>query len=183
MAASVKAPGGGTLTRFNGIAPSLGDGVFVAEGARIIGDVTIGAGSSVWYNCVLRGDVNQIRIGRNSNIQDGTVVHVTRKTHGTFIGDNVLIGHMAMVHGCELQDWAFVGLSAIVMDACVIEPDGMLAAGSLLSPGKVIRAGELWMGRPARKVRDLTAEEIARQRQAAPGYAELAAAYLAEPEV
>lgn len=162
---------------FNGITPEIADDVFIADGARIIGDVQIGAGSSIWFNVVLRGDVNSIRIGERSNIQDGTVVHVTRKTHGTFIGNDCLIGHMAMIHGCELKDFSFVGLGAIVMDGCVIESDGMLAAGAMLTPGKIIGSGELWAGRPARFLRHLTEEEKARNRKGAEGYAQLAEFY------
>ncbi|GIX17334.1 MAG: gamma carbonic anhydrase family protein [Rhodothalassiaceae bacterium] len=154
--------------------PRIAEDVFIAPGAQVIGDVEIGAGSSLWYNVVVRGDVCHIRIGRGTNIQDGSVVHVTRKTHATIIGDHVLIGHMAMIHGCEIHDHAFVGLSTVVMDGCVIEEDGMLAAGSLLPPGKVIRKGELWIGRPAKFLRRLSEEEIAAHRTAPPGYAELA---------
>lgn len=172
--------GGGQLMAFGETSPRLAKDAYVAPGARIVGDVQIGAGSSVWFNCVLRGDVNFIRVGAGSNIQDGTVVHVTRKRYGTVIGDHVLIGHMAMVHGCELQDHSFVGLGSIVMDACVIEPDGMLAAGSLLAPAKTIKSGEMWMGRPAKKVRMLSADEIASQHRAPAHYTKLAAQYLKE---
>lgn len=164
---------------FEGTWPDLAPDVFIAPGARVIGDVVIGAQSSVWFNCVLRGDVNVIRIGRGTNLQDGTVVHVTRKTHGTFIGDDVLIGHMCLIHGCTLEDGAFIGMGAIVMDACVVEKGAMLAAGSLLTPGKRIPAGQLWAGRPARYVRDLTPEETAHHAAASRHYAELAARYMA----
>lgn len=165
---------------FAGKWPDLAPDVFIAPGARVIGDVAIGAGSSVWFNCVLRGDVNVIRIGRGTNIQDGSVVHVTRKTHGTFIGDDVLIGHMCLIHGCTLEDGAFIGMGAIVMDACVVGENAMLAAGSLLTPGKTMPPGQMWAGRPARYVRDLTAEELARHRAATAHYAELAGRYAAE---
>jgi len=161
----------GTLT------PRIAEDVFIAPGAQVIGDVEIGPGSSVWFNCVLRGDVNFIRIGARTNIQDGTVVHVSRKTHGTTIGNDVLIGHMAMIHGCELQDGCFVGLGATVMDGCVIEPGAMLAAGALLTPGKRIPAGQMWAGRPAKYVRDLTPEEIERHRLGTAHYAALAQTY------
>lgn len=154
--------------------PVIAADAFVAPGAQVIGDVTIGAGSSIWFNCVLRGDGNFIRIGARSNIQDGSIVHITRKTHGTAIGDDVLVGHMAIIHGCILEDSSFVGLGAIVMDACVIETDGMLAAGGLLTPGRRIPRGQMWAGRPAKYVRDLTPEEIARNRAGAAGYAALA---------
>ncbi len=156
------------------LVPSLAPDVFIAPGAQVIGDVVIGAGSSIWFNCVLRGDGNFIRIGERTNIQDGTIVHITRKTHGTTIGNDVLIGHQAIVHGCILEDHSFVGLGAIVMDGCVIEPDGMLAAGALLTPGKRLLRGQMWAGRPAKHVRDLTPEEIARNRAGCAGYADLA---------
>lgn len=171
---------GGDILAFGGVRPEIAPDAFIAAGARIIGDVRIGAGSSIWFNCVLRGDVGRIRVGAGSNIQDGSVVHVTHEQFDTSIGDHVLIGHMAMIHGCRIEDHAFVGLGAIVMDGCVIESDGFLAAGALLAPGKRIGRGELWVGRPARKLRDLTADEIAAQREGAPHYARLAARYLAE---
>lgn len=159
---------------FMGATPDIAPDVFLAPGAQVIGNVRIEAGASVWYNCVLRADVQTIVVGERSNIQDGSVVHVTRKTHGTFIGRDCLIGHMAMIHGCTIEDHAFVGLGAIVMDACVIETDGMLAAGAMLTPGKRIGRGQLWAGRPATFLRDLKPEEIARNRAGAAGYVELA---------
>ncbi len=170
--------GGGSIYRFGDIWPSLARDVFLAPGARVIGDVEIGERSSIWFNCVIRGDVNRIRIGSHSNIQDGSVVHVTRKKHGTFIGDHVLVGHMAIIHGCALEDGAFVGMGATVMDACVIEGGAMLAAGALLPPGKTVKSGQLWAGRPARYVRDLDEKELAFQKQASAHYAELAQGYL-----
>jgi carbonic anhydrase/acetyltransferase-like protein (isoleucine patch superfamily) len=159
---------------FNGATPAIADGVFIAPGAQVIGDVRIAAGASIWYNCVLRGDVERIVVGERSNIQDGSVVHVTGKMHGTTIGNDCLIGHMAMIHGCLLEDFAFVGLGSIVMDGCIIETDGMLGAGAMLTPGKRIGRGQLWTGRPARYARDLTPEEIERNRYGAAHYTELA---------
>ena len=167
---------------FNGTAPDIADNVFVAPGAQVIGNVRIAAGASVWYNCVLRADVPTIGVGPRSYIQDGSVIHVTRKTHGTFIGNDCLIGHLAMVHGCTLEDHALVGLGAIVMDGCVIETDGMLAAGAMLTPGKRIGHGQLWAGRPATYLRDLKPEDIARNRAGAAGYVELAQAHRRETE-
>ena len=152
---------GATILAFGGNSPLIDPDAFVAPGARIIGDVHIGAGASIWYNVVLRGDVNFIRIGARTNIQDGSVVHVSSADQPTIIGDDVLIGHLAMVHGCVLHDRAFVGFGAVVMDGCVIESDGMLAAGAMLTPGKRIPSGQLWSGRPARYMRDRTPEEIA----------------------
>lgn len=159
---------------FGDRAPHIAATAFVAPGARIIGDVTIGDESSIWYNCVLRGDVDRITIGARTNIQDGSVVHVTTRKYATEIGDDVLIGHLAMLHGCTLENHAFIGLGAIVMDACVIEQDGMLAAGALLTPGKRVPCGELWAGRPAKRLRMLTEDEIARNRAGAAGYVVLA---------
>lgn len=156
------------IISLHGKTPILAPDSFVAPGTHVIGDVEIGSDSSIWYNCVLRGDVNYIRIGKRTNIQDGSVIHVDSPSldnpagSPTIIGDDVLIGHMVMVHGSTLHDRAFVGLGSIVMDGCTIESDGMLAAGALLTPGKIIRARELWMGRPAKKVRDLSPDEIAR---------------------
>jgi gamma-carbonic anhydrase len=165
---------------FNGTTPDIAADAFIAPGAQIVGNVRVEAGASVWYNCVLRADVQTIVVGERSNIQDGSVVHVTRKTHGTFIGKDCLIGHMAMIHGCTLEDHSFVGLGAIVMDGCVIETDGMLAAGAMLTPGKRIPSGELWGGRPAAFMRKLTPEDIARNRAGAAGYVELAVRHKAE---
>ena len=165
---------------FDGITPHIADDVFVAPGAQIIGNVRLEAGVSIWYNCVLRGDVNHIRIGARTNIQDGSVVHVDSPRPGneaglpTIIGEDVLIGHMAMVHGCILHDRAFVGLGAIVMDGCEIESGAMLAAGALLAPGRRIPAGQLWAGRPAKYVRDLGAEELAGQQLGVDHYVALA---------
>jgi len=173
-----------SLTSFNGITPRLAPDAFVAPGARLIGDVELGAGASVWYNCVLRGDLNRIVVGARSNLQDGTIVHVD-SGHGhsegfpTLIGEECLIGHLAIIHGCTLHDRAFVGMGAIVMDGCVIEGGAMLAAGALLTPGKRIPAGELWAGRPARFVRPLTPEQQASNRAGALGYAALAQAHRA----
>ncbi|CAN5278570.1 gamma carbonic anhydrase family protein [soil metagenome] len=173
------AEAGGNLIVYNGVAPTVDDSVFIGAGSQVIGNVTIGAQSSVWYNCVLRGDMNRIVIGARSNVQDGTVIHIDSPKDGdagfpTIIGDDVLIGHMVMLHGSVLHDRAFVGLGSIVMDGCTIESDGMLAAGSMLTPGKTIRSGELWMGRPAKKLRDMSAEEIARIRRGAAHYVTLA---------
>lgn len=153
---------GVTILSINGHTPQIADSAFIAPGSRIIGNVTIGEGASVWYNCVLRADVSSITLGARSNIQDGTVVHCDgpdpRNLEGfpTVIGEDVLIGHMAMLHGCVLEDRAFVGLGAIVMNGCVIEGDAMLAAGAMLTPGKRVASRELWGGRPAEKMRDLT---------------------------
>ena len=171
---------GPDLISFGGNSPRVDPTAFVAPGARLIGNVEIGAEASIWYNCVLRGDVNRISIGARTNIQDGTVIHVDSPKEGgpeeglpTIIGADVLIGHLAMVHGCILHDRAFVGLGSIVMDGCVIEGEAMLAAGAMLTPGKRIPSGQLWAGRPARYVRDLTPQEIAGHREGVANYVEL----------
>lgn len=161
---------GATILTYEGITPSIDPDAFVAPGARIIGDVHIGAGTSIWYNVVIRGDVGQIRIGARSNVQDGSVIHVTGGGQNTVIGDDVLIGHLAMIHGCTLHDRAFIGFGAAVMDGCVVESDGMLAAGGLLTPGKRIPGGELWSGRPAKFMRALTPAEIEKNQQGVAGY-------------
>ena len=171
------------MLSFAGKTPRVDPSAFVAPGAQLIGDIEIGADASIWYNCVLRGDVNRISIGARTNIQDGTVIHVDGPKPGdeegrpTLIGSDVLIGHLAMVHGCTLHDHAFVGLGAIVMDGCVIEGEAMLAAGAMLTPGRRIPAGQLWAGRPARYVRDLRPEELAGHREGVAHYVALAKAH------
>lgn len=171
---------GAQLIPFEGRTPRLDRSAFAAAGACLIGDIEIGPEASIWYNCVLRGDVNRIRIGARTNIQDGSVIHVDSPHPGapdgqpTLIGDDVLIGHLAMVHGCVLEDRSFVGLGAIVMDGCRIEGDAMLAAGALLTPGKTVPSGQLWAGRPAKYVRDLTAGDLAGMRAGVAHYVELA---------
>ena len=176
---------GAHILSFGGNTPRINPAAFVAPGAQLIGDIEIGAEASIWYNCVLRGDVNRIRVGARSNIQDGSVIHVDSRKPGdeeglpTLIGEDVLIGHLAMVHGCILHDRAFVGLGSIVMDGCVIESDAMLAAGGMLTPGKRIPSGQLWAGQPARYVRDLTPQELAGHRAGVAHYVELAKAHSA----
>lgn len=165
-----------TIVPFNGKTPRIHPSAFIAPGCRIIGDVEIGPEASVWYNCVIRGDANRIVIGARTNIQDGTVVHCDspspKRPNGfpTLIGEDVLIGHMAMIHGCTLEDKAFVGLGAIVMDGCRIEGEAMLAAGALLSPGKVIPRRQMWLGRPAAYARELTDAALADMRAGVEGY-------------
>lgn len=152
------------------IAPRIGDNCFIAPSADIIGDVHIADGVSIWFNCVLRADGAPISIGKGTNIQDGTVVHITTLLSGTEIGADVLVGHSALIHGCKLEDRSFVGFAAQVMDGCVIESDAMLAAGSLLTPGKRIPAGQLWAGRPARFLRDMDEAQIERNRAGVQSY-------------
>ena len=169
-----------SLVPFEGARPLVDPSAFIAPGAVLIGQVEIAAQASIWYNCVIRGDVNRVRIGARTNVQDGTVIHVdspkpgAEEGHSTLIGEDVLIGHMAIVHGCTLHDRAFVGMGGIVMDGCVIESDAMLAAGAMLTPGKRIPAGQLWAGRPAKYVRDLSPGELRAHQAGVRHYVELA---------
>ncbi|CAD7969361.1 unnamed protein product [Amoebophrya sp. A120] len=154
------------LRKFESHLPTVAESAFVAPSADVIGNVKLGENSSVWYNCVLRGDVNFIEIGKNSNVQDGTVIHVRsdslggNKPNPTIIGDNVTIGHSCLIHACTLESNSFVGMQSCVMDFARIESNGYLGAGSLLLSGKVIPANELWAGRPAKFVRELKPEEV-----------------------
>lgn len=165
---------GGCLTPFQGKWPDIQDPAYIFHGAQIVGDVKIGAESSIWHNCVLRGDVNHIHVGTRSNIQDGTIVHVSTHTFPTLIGNDVLVAHMALLHGCRLHNNAFVGMGAIVMDDTDIMEDGMLAAGAMLTPGKKIGRGELWVGRPAKFLRHVTDAELTKNRGMAEHYRKIA---------
>ncbi|MCB0378086.1 MAG: gamma carbonic anhydrase family protein [Bdellovibrionales bacterium] len=158
------------IQELDGKTPKIGANTFVAPSADIIGEVTIGEGSSIWFQCVLRGDVMPIEIGDNTNIQDGTVIHGTHRVWGTKIGDNVTVGHKAMLHGCEIGDEAFVGMGSILLDGSVMEPRSFLAAGSLLTEGSRAQSGWMHMGRPAKPVRELKAEELNFLRQSANNY-------------
>jgi gamma-carbonic anhydrase len=149
----------------NDMTPRIAATAFIAPSADIIGDVVIGEHCSIWFNVVLRADGAPIKIGDGTNIQDNSVIHISTKNSGTFIGKNVLVGHSALIHGCTLEDRSFVGFAAQVMDGCVIESDAMLAAGSLLTPGKRIPSRALWAGRPAKYMRDLSDDDIARNQR------------------
>lgn len=167
---------------FAGVWPRIDPTAWVAPGCRIIGDVEIGPAASVWYNCVLRGDVNSIRIGAGTNIQDGSVIHCdsggsSGPGHPTIIGDGVLVGHMAVVHGARLMAGSFVGIGAIAMDGTVLESEAMLAAGAMLTPHKRVGSREIWAGRPARMLRPLTDEEAGKNRESVLHYQELAQAH------
>lgn len=140
--------------------PVIHDTAFIAETAAIIGAVEIGEDSSIWYGCTLRGDVNNIRIGKRTNIQDHTMIHVSSTGQGTYIGDDVTVGHAALLHACTIGDAAFIGMKACIMDDAVVEDRAMVAAGALVTPGKRIPSGQLWGGSPARYMRDLTEAEL-----------------------
>ncbi len=167
-----------TLLPYKNIMPTIGEKVFIAETARVIGDCEIGDESNIWFGCTLRGDVHEIRIGARTNIQDGSVIHTTRNVSGTYIGDEVTVGHMALLHACTVGNRAFIGMGAIILDEAVVEDEAMLAAGAMLTPGKRIPSGQLWAGRPAKYMRDLTAEELAFFKQSSENYVQLGQEYL-----
>jgi len=146
---------------YRGVLPTIDPSAFIAETAVVTGDVVVGPETGIWYGCVLRGDVNEIRIGARTNIQDGTIIHVARAGQGTYIGDDVTIGHMALLHACTLESNCFVGMKACVMDGALVESRAMVAAGALVTPGKRVKSGWLWAGSPAKPIRELTQEEIA----------------------
>ena len=166
------------LVAHKGRMPRVGASTFIEASARIIGDVDIGDQSSIWFNVVVRGDVNSIRIGRKTNIQDGTVIHVTHRLHATVIGDEVTVGHNVTLHGCTIGNRCLIGMGAVIMDGVVIGDDCMVAAGSLVSPGTVIPSGMLVLGAPAKIKRALDAEEIARLKRSAENYLEYMRDYL-----
>lgn len=162
---------------FNGIEPTIHPEAFIAPNATIIGNVTIGKESNIWFGCVLRGDVQSITVGERTNIQDGSVIHVTRKTGPTRIGSGITIGHKALLHACILEDACFIGMGAIVMDHAVVESGGMLGAGALLTPGKRVPSGSLWAGNPAKYFRDMKPYETEFIGESADHYVALAKQY------
>jgi carbonic anhydrase/acetyltransferase-like protein (isoleucine patch superfamily) len=159
--------------------PKLGARVFLAPGAWVTGDVELGDDVSFWFHTVARGDVNFIRIGARTNIQDGAIIHVDTGDNAAIIGDDVTVGHNAVFHACTLRNRAFVGISATVLDGAVIEEGGMLGAGGLLTPGKVIGRNELWVGAPAKLLRVMSDEERRKFDRNAVVYRELAARFRA----
>ena len=168
----------GPLFELDGVAPVIAPDAFIAPTAAVIGNVEIGAQSGVWFHCVLRGDTNFIRIGARTNVQDGTIIHVNAEPEfACIIGDDVTIGHAAIVHACVLENRAFVAMGATVLDGAVIEEGGMLGSGAVLTPGKRIGSNELWIGTPARLARVMSAEERAKFDQTALHYVVNAARY------
>ncbi len=165
---------------YKGKLPKIAPDAFIAPGAVIIGDVEIGSKAGVWFGCVIRGDVNHIRIGERTNIQDGTVVHVTRVTSPTIIGSGVTIGHSVLLHGCTIEDGSFIGMHSTVMDDAVVSVGGMVAAGALVTPRKTVPKGEIWGGNPAKLLREMTQAEKDFIPVSADNYVRLAAEYLAE---
>lgn len=145
----------------NGKSPIIPADCYVAENATIVGDVTLGKQCSVWFNAVLRGDVNYIKIGDKVNIQDGAVVHCTYQKHPTLIGNNVSIGHNAIVHGCTIYDNVLVGMGAIIMDNCVVHSNTIIAAGAVITQNTVVESGAIYAGVPAKKVKDIDQSNFA----------------------
>jgi len=162
---------------FRGVLPRLGRGVFLAPSAAIVGDVEVGEDASFWFHTVARGDVNRIRIGDRTNVQDGTVLHVTHRRFPLTIGREVVIGHSAMLHGCTVEDGALIGIGARVLDGAVVESGAHVGAGALVAPGDRVPAACLALGIPARVVRPLSEEEGAAIREIAERYVRLQAEY------
>jgi carbonic anhydrase/acetyltransferase-like protein (isoleucine patch superfamily) len=169
-----------TILSYKGISPKIAPGSFIAPGACVIGDVEIGHQVGVWFNCVIRGDVAEIRIGDRTNIQDGTVIHVTRNGHPTIIGKGVTIGHSALLHACRLEDGCFIGMGAIVMDDVVVESGAMVAAGAVVTPRRVVKSGQIWAGNPAKYLRDLTPAETAHITKSEENYVKHVEEYLGD---
>ena len=174
------------IREYKGVTPTIHETVYVDESALVIGDVTIGAESSVWPMVVIRGDMQSISIGHHTNIQDGSVLHITHdhdKVPGglpLIIGNGVTVGHKALLHACTIGDHCLIGMSATVMDGAIVQDDVVVAAGSLVTPGKVLESGYLYAGSPARKIRALKESEIEYQRYAATQYSKLKDDYKAD---
>lgn len=149
------------LKTINGNTPEIPEDCYIAENATIIGDVILGSLCSVWFNAVIRGDVNSIKIGSKVNIQDGAVIHCTYLKHATIIGNNVSIGHNAIVHGCKIEDNVLIGMGAIVMDNCLIKSNSIVAAGAVITQNTIVESGTIWAGVPAKKVKDINQSEFA----------------------
>ena len=175
------------LIPYRGTLPTIDPTAFIAHTAIISGDVKIGKNSGIWYGCVLRGDVTKIIIGDNTNIQDNCVLHGTRPNHAqnktgnegapVIVGSGVTIGHNAIIHACIIEDNSFIGMGSVVMDLARVETFGMLAAGAVLTPGKIIKSGQIWAGNPAKYFRDMNEAERNYIKISADNYAELASEY------
>lgn len=171
------------IITLDGISPSIAPTAWVAPNATVVADVHMGEGSSVWFGAVVRGDVFHVRIGRNTNIQDNSVIHVTTGRHPTLIGEGVTIGHSVTLHGCTIEDRALIGIGSIVMDEAVVGEEAMIGAGSLVTPGTVIPPRMLAVGSPCRVKRPLTRDELCFLRESGSHYAALAARYRAGMKV
>ncbi|MBR9728829.1 gamma carbonic anhydrase family protein [Shewanella intestini] len=173
-----------SLRAYKGISPQFDSSVYIDEACVLVGDIRLATDASIWPLVAARGDVNVIRIGERSNVQDGSVLHVTRKSaakpngHPLIIGDDVTIGHKAMLHGCQVGNRVLVGMGAVILDGVVIEDDVMVAAGSVVPPNKTLVSGFLYMGNPCKQARALTDAEIAFLAQSADNYVRLKNEYL-----
>lgn len=170
---------------YQGVSPNIASNVFIAPSADVIGDIVVGENSSIWFGVVIRADVNAIRVGKNTNIQDMSMIHVTHYTKAdksdgnpTIIGDNVTIGHRVMLHGCTIKDACLIGMSSTILDGAIIAEESIVGAGSLITKNKVFPPRSLIMGNPAKLVRELTPEEIASLYQSADNYIKFMATYL-----
>ncbi len=168
----------GVILSYKSVKPKIAADVFIAPGAFVIGDVEIGKGSSIWFNTVVRGDVNYIRIGENTNIQDLSMVHVTTAKYPTIIGNGVTVGHRVMLHGCIIGNNCLIGMGAIILDGAEIGDNSLVAAGSLITQGKKFPPGVVIMGAPAKIVREVTPEEIQEFKRLAHHYKNLASTYI-----
>jgi carbonic anhydrase/acetyltransferase-like protein (isoleucine patch superfamily) len=166
------------LYEYRGKRPQIGRGAFVAPNATVVGDVTLGDESSLWFGVVVRGDVMPISVGARTNIQDGSVVHVTGGKTRTLVGDDVTVGHMVLLHGCTVESRVLIGMGSILLDGAVIESGCVVGAGSLVTPGTRIPGGSLAMGRPAKVIRPVTDEDRAWIAASSRGYVENARTYL-----
>ncbi|HEB72552.1 MAG TPA: gamma carbonic anhydrase family protein [Nitrospirae bacterium] len=169
------------IKSFKGMRPDINASAFVDESARIIGDVKIGPESSVWFNATVRGDVNYIRIGARTNVQDGSVLHVTRYTHPLVLGDDITVGHCVTLHGCHIEGPALIGIGAIVLDGAHIESNVVVAAGALVTEGMLVKSGTLLMGAPAKPKRALTDKEALWLKESALNYVEYRLDYMDGP--
>lgn len=175
------------IRSFQGVSPVLGEGTYVDEAATVIGDVILGDDVSIWPGTVVRGDVNYIRIGARTNVQDGSIIHVTHdgpygKPGGfaTVIGEDVTIGHAAVIHACVIEDACLIGMGATILDGATIKKNGFVGAGAVIPPGKTVESGELWLGNPAKCVRKLSEKEIEQLYYSAQHYVRLKDKYLSE---
>jgi len=148
------------IKKLNGKEPQFGNNCFIAENAVIVGDVIMGDECSIWYNAVLRGDVHFIKMGNKVNVQDGAVVHCTYQKSPTTIGNNVSVGHNAIVHGCTIHDNVLVGMGSIIMDDCIVESNSIIAAGAVVTKGTIVESGTVYAGTPAKKIKDISQELI-----------------------
>ncbi|MFJ1365299.1 gamma carbonic anhydrase family protein [Capnocytophaga canimorsus] len=162
------------LKKVKGKIPTFGEDCYFAENSVITGDVVLGSQCTLWYNAVIRGDVNSIRIGNKVNVQDGAVIHATYQKYATTIGDNVSIGHNAIVHGCSIGDNVLIGMGSIVMDGCIVESNSIIAAGAVLTQHTHVQAGSIYAGVPAKKVKEMSEEQIKIISQTADNYVKYA---------